>query len=186
MKIEKIAVFGAGKVGSQVAFHAAFHGYSVVVFDINEQAVTRAKERMRDLAEIYRALPGVPEARTLKALENLSYSITLSEAIAEADLMIEAIPGDLGIKTGFYRQLSGVAPDKTIFAAACSALPNSEVVQASGRPDRFIAIHFNGDLWKNKATEITMLSATNVRVLYYAIAFAEAIGLSVSPVQNAG
>jgi hypothetical protein len=182
MHIQNITVFGAGRIGSQVAFHTAFHGFRVVVFDINDEAVAAAKERMRRLAEQYMGVFKAPELEIGRALGNLSYSVNMSESVTNADLVIEAIPRDAGIKSSFYRQLSNVAPDKTIFASSSSTLPSSACAADCGRPDRFMALQFSNEIWKERKAGLTIYKDTNVKAFYQVMAFLEAISLAVLPI----
>jgi len=84
MNIENITVFGAGTVGSQIAFHAAFYGYKVVVFVVDHQAVEEAKERFCGIAKRYMQEVGAQRIEVDKAIGNLSYSVIMSEAIRNA------------------------------------------------------------------------------------------------------
>ncbi|MDN8760255.1 3-hydroxyacyl-CoA dehydrogenase NAD-binding domain-containing protein, partial [Staphylococcus aureus] len=81
-------------------------------------------------------------------------STNLKEIVADADLVIEAIPEKLSIKQSFYKELGEVAPEKTIFATNSSTLLPSDFKDATGRTDRFLALHFANEIWLNNVGEI--------------------------------
>lgn len=185
MNIENTTVFGAGKIGSQIAFHAAFCGYRVVVFDIDLLAIDQAKERIRVLSAQFMQDVGAQEFEISKAMRNITYSVNISEAIAAADAVIEAIPSDARIKSSFYRQLAVAAPRRTIFIAAFSHQPSVELAEASGRPEQFLGITFVPDIWKTKKVKITLFKDTDVTAFYAVASFAEGLGLAVLPIDIA-
>lgn len=68
------------------------------------------------------------------------------------------------IKTDFYTQLGKVAPEKTIFATDSSTLLPSQFAEVTGRPDKFLALHFASDLWKNNTAEVMKHLGTDQKV----------------------
>jgi 3-hydroxybutyryl-CoA dehydrogenase len=76
----------------------------------------------------------------------------------------EAIPEVAKIKTDFYTQLGKVAPEKTIFATDSSTLLPSQFAEVTGRPDKFLALHFASDLWKNNTAEVMKHLGTDQKV----------------------
>ena len=185
MNIENVTVFGAGRIGGQIAFHAAFHGYKVVVFDVDQEAVNQAIERIRTMAARYMQDTGAQELEFDKAFGNLSYSFTMSDAARDADIIIEAIPNGFAIKKNFYQQLARIAPQRTLFAASSSATPAAELAGISGRPEQFLGFGLFLDIWKEKKIKITLFKETDVETFYSAAAFAEDLELVVLPVNFA-
>jgi 3-hydroxyacyl-CoA dehydrogenase len=181
MEIKNVTVFGAGKIGSQLAFMAAFNDYRVKIFDVSEAALATAREKLRDLATRYMQDHCAPEYKIDKALGNVSYSMTVSEAMDQADIAIEAIPGNTDIKTDFYRNLSGRAPDNAILITTSSVAVN-ELAAESGHPQRFMGLRLVGTALNRKKAELSMLEDTDVKVFYHVIAFIESIGCEVLPI----
>lgn len=91
---------------------------------------------------------GATEDELNIAYARISFNSDLSMAVAEADLVIEAIPEVVQIKTDFYTELGKVAPEKTIFATNSSTLLPSQFAEATGRPKKFLALHFANEIWK--------------------------------------
>uniref|UniRef100_UPI0030C8B920 3-hydroxyacyl-CoA dehydrogenase NAD-binding domain-containing protein n=1 Tax=Enterococcus faecium TaxID=1352 RepID=UPI0030C8B920 len=98
--IHKVTVLGTGVLGSQIAFQTAFSGFDVVAYDIRDEILEKAKSLFSSLAETYKqdGVAGAAEGKAEKALENLTYSSDLADAVKDADLVIEAIPEVLKLK----------------------------------------------------------------------------------------
>ena len=113
---------------------------------------------------------------------NLSYYSNLAEAVQDADLVIEAVPEDVGIKTDFYEKLSQVAPAKTVFATNTSTLLPSQFRDLTGRPEKFLALHFANLIWVNNMAEIMGHDTTDKQVFEDLVQFAKAIGMLPLPI----
>ena len=117
----------------------------------------------------------------IRMVEGLSSKIAftsdLAAAVADADLVIEAIPEQMKIKTDFYTKISTLAPEKTVFATNSSTLLPSMFASCTGHPDRFLALHFANEIWRNNTAEIMGHSGTSETVYNDTVEFAEAIGM---------
>lgn len=184
MNYKNITVAGSGVLGSQIAFQTAFKGFHVFVYDINDEALERAKEHFNQLIINYQKDLNATEEDVRAAYNRLSFSSDLAAAVANADLVIEAIPEVVQIKTDFYTKLGKLAPEKTIFATNTSTLLPSQFAEATGRPGRFLALHFANEIWKNNTAEVMKHSETDMRVFDEVIEFAKAIGMVALPLHK--
>lgn len=184
MKFKNITVAGSGVLGSQIAFQTAFKGFMVNIYDINDAALEKAKERIGHLKEDYRRDLGVTEEAFNEGLNRISFYSDLREAVKDADLVIEAIPEVVSIKTAFYEELSKVSPDKTVFATNSSTLLPSQFAAATGRPEKFLALHFANEIWKNNTAEVMKHSTTDPAIFDEIMDFAKAIGMVALPLQK--
>ncbi|MGO4110485.1 3-hydroxyacyl-CoA dehydrogenase [Paenibacillus sp. YAF4_2] len=184
MNDKQITVAGSGVLGSQIAFQTAYKGFHVTVYDINDEALAKAKERMAELKSHYVADLQASEADLNAAYERITYNSDLAQAVENAELIIEAIPEVVSIKTDFYKELSQVAPAKTIFATNSSTLLPSQFAEATGRPGQFLALHFANEIWKNNTAEIMKHPGTDNQVFEDVVAFAKAIGMVALPLQK--
>lgn len=176
--IKTLTVLGTGVLGSQIAFQAAFHGFAVTAYDVDDAALELARGRFARLAGIYHAsMPGAEEGRAGSALESLRLTADLAEAAADADLVIEAVPELLELKRGLYRQLAGLAPDRTIFATNSSTLLPSDLKDSTGRPDRFLALHYANNIWAQNIAEVMGTAETDPAVFSAVVEFARNSGL---------
>jgi enoyl-CoA hydratase/3-hydroxyacyl-CoA dehydrogenase len=140
--IEQITVLGAGTMGHGIAEVAALAGYHVVLRDIDDDLVTEGYEQIEwslgKLAERDR----IGETAAEEALERVQPVVDLAEAVGEADVVVEAIVEDMGIKREVYDELSAVAPDDAIFASNTSSLSITDLSEATDRPEQFCGMHF--------------------------------------------
>lgn len=135
MKIENVTVFGSGVLGAQIAFHTAYHGYNVTLFDIKEELLAHAKLKFEQFKELYQQDINAVPADLDAALSRISFTTDLTVSVKDADLTIEAIPESIQIKKDFYSRLGVLAPAKTIFCTNSSTLLPSQFAAETGRPE---------------------------------------------------
>lgn len=184
MNFKNITVAGSGVLGYQIAFQTAFHGFMVTVYDINDDVLEKAKAKFNDLATAFKRDLNATDAQIASAKNNLSYNSNLAEAVKTADLVIEAIPENPTIKLNFYKELAKVAPEKTLFATNSSTLLPSMFAQATGRPQKFCALHFANTIWINNTAEIMGHSETSTETFNAIVEFAKAIGMVTLPLHK--
>ncbi|WP_158963431.1 3-hydroxyacyl-CoA dehydrogenase [Myroides fluvii] len=184
MNIKHVTVAGSGVLGYQIAFQTAFHGFNVTVYDINDEAIAKAKAKFDPLSERYKADLGATPAQIEQTRANLSYSSDLKIATAAADLVIEAVPESLKIKISFYQQLAAVAPAHTLFATNSSTLLPSQFAEATQRPKQFVALHFANEIWTHNTAEIMGHPQTDPQTFDQVVAFAKAIGMITLPLHK--
>ncbi|RUL50892.1 3-hydroxyacyl-CoA dehydrogenase [Lysinibacillus antri] len=184
MNFQNVTVAGSGVLGSQIAFQTAYKGFKVSVYDINEEAIEQAKSRMMSLKERYKEDLRASADAVDSAYNRMSFYSDLKEAVQDADLVIEAVPELAEIKMKFYKQLSEVAPEKTIFATNSSTMLPSQFADSTGRSEKFLALHFANEIWLNNTAEIMMHPNTDSKVFEDVIEFAKAIGMVALPLQK--
>lgn len=202
MDIKNVVVAGGGVLGSQIAFQSAFKGFNVKVWLRSEGSIGRAKPKFERLKGIYlqtleamktdpkaycRGLAASPDISAeqvdaLKAkVETAATSLTLTtsyeEAARDADLVIEAIAEDPEQKVAFYTELAKYLPEHTILCTNSSTLLPSQLADATGRPDRYMALHFANEIWRNNTAEVMGHAGTDPAVYDKVVGFAEAIGM---------
>ncbi|PPH83269.1 3-hydroxyacyl-CoA dehydrogenase [Rathayibacter sp. AY1D9] len=175
--IRTVTVLGSGVLGSQIAFQSAFHGFDVTVYDLFDDVLESARERLRGLAGVYESVPGGVAGGPQEALDSLRLTSDLAEAVADADLVIEAVPEDLGLKQELYGRLGALAPERTVFATNSSTLLPSDLKASTGRPDRFLALHYANHVWAQNTAEIMGTADTDPAVVDAVVEFAVSSGL---------
>ncbi|MGW4631159.1 3-hydroxyacyl-CoA dehydrogenase [Nocardia sp. NPDC004415] len=177
IEFRKVTVLGTGVLGSQIAYQTAFHGFDVTAYDIDDAAVTAARKRFDVLASTYQQeVPGADADKTTATAQGITLTTDLAAAAA-ADLIIEAVPEVLSIKRDLYTRLGELAPERTVFATNSSTLLPSDMVGYTGRPDRFLALHFANRVWKFNTAEVMGTEQTDPEVFDSVVAFAEQIGM---------
>ncbi|WP_067828273.1 3-hydroxyacyl-CoA dehydrogenase [Nocardia inohanensis] len=176
--IRKVTVLGTGVLGSQIAYQTAFHGFEVTSYDINDEALSAARKRFEGLAAAYKndKMPGADDKADATAA-GIALTTDLGQAVADADLVIEAVPEVLSLKQDTYRKLGELAPERTIFATNSSTLLPSAMKDATGRPDKFLALHFANLVWKFNTAEVMGTEDTDPAVYQAVVEFAKAIGM---------
>lgn len=184
MNYKNITVAGSGVLGYQIAFQTAFHGFKVTVYDINDEVLEKAKAKFTNLGEAYKNDLNATQEQIAQTGQHLSYTSNLAEAVKDADLLIEAIPENPAIKTDFYQKLAKVAPEKTVFATNSSTLLPNQFAEATGRPSKFLALHFANNIWIHNTAEVMGHPTTDPKVFDDVVAFAQAIGMLALPLHK--
>jgi 3-hydroxyacyl-CoA dehydrogenase len=184
MKIKNVAVAGTGVLGSQIAFQTAFKGFEVSAYDINDEALEKAKERFKVLKQRYQEDNYGTKEEVDAAYNRISLHTDLAKAVENADLVIEAVPELLDIKQNFYKELSKVAKAETIFASNSSTMTPSQLVGFTNRPEKYLHLHFANEIWKLNIAEIMKHDGTSTEVFEEVIDFAKAIGMVPIPLHK--
>jgi 3-hydroxyacyl-CoA dehydrogenase len=204
MSIKNVVIVGGGVLGSQIAYQTAYAGFHTTIYLRSEASIERARPKVDRLHAIYvseltaaKANPGAPVSRGLvfnaadtsavnynellaraeKAYQDLGYSTDLAAAVSDADLIIEALAEDLKAKTAFYQQLQPLLPEKTIIATNSSTLLPSMLADSTGRPEKFLALHFANNIWSGNTAEVMGHDRTDSSAYDATVKFAEDIGM---------
>ena len=184
-EIKKVVVIGTGVLGSQIAFQTAYSGFDVIACDVSDDVLAKARLRLAALVETYRKeVPGAVGGKEAEAIRRLTLSTDLAAAVADADLVIEAVPEVLAFKQAVYEQLATLAPARTIFATNSSTLLPSALKAFTGRPDRFLALHFANNIWKFNTAEVIGTDDTDPSVFETVLKFAADIGMEPIPIRK--
>ena len=175
MPIERVGVVGCGLMGSGIAQVAAQAGYQVTVREIASQFVDKGFD------SIEKSLGRLVEKGTLGAsdrdqIRGRLRGTTKLEDLENSDIVIEAILEQLDAKKDLYVALDRICPPATIFASNTSSISITEMAVASGRPDRFVGLHFFNPVPVMKLVEVVRTIATDAAVFEEVVAFAGKLG----------
>jgi len=176
MQLTNTTVLGTGVLGSQILFQTAYHGLPAIGFDISDEALHAASGRLDALVAEYASFFGDP-AKAQAARESIQLTTDLAQAVKGADLVIEAVPENLEIKEQTYQKLVALAPQHTIFATNSSTLLPSDIAPFTGRPEKFLALHYANNIWKNNTGEVMGTASTSAEAYEAVVDFAERTGL---------
>ena len=178
IRIDNVTALGTGVLGSQIAYQTAYSGFDVVAYDINDKSLDAARNAIEGLAARYELdVEGASDGRARAALGRIRYSSNLADAVRNADLVIESAPERPDVKKDLYAKLGPLAPEKTIFATNSSTMLPSDFAEASGRPERFLALHFTNEIWIRNVAEIMGHPGTSPAVYDATVEFARRIGM---------
>ena len=180
--IETIGVVGAGTMGHGIAQVCAMHGYRVTLVDISQELLERALEKITRSLEKLRRKGRLDEAAYQAALENLSTALAL-DAVAEADMVIEAVSERRALKLEIFQELDALTRPEAILASNTSSISITELGAATARPQQVIGMHFMNPVPIMKLVEVIPGLATDEETLETTIALARA--LDKTPVQAA-
>ena len=184
MKIINVTIAGAGVLGSQIAWQSAFHGFNVVVYDVFDKGLEASKEFHKKFADLFKATRGASQEEIDATIARLSYTSNLAEAVKDADLISESVPEKLEIKKSFYKDLAKFAPEKTIFTSNSSTMLPSMYAEETGRPEKFLALHFANPVWDANVGEVMMHSGTDKQYFDIVLKFAKDIGMVPIPIHK--
>ena len=139
--IESVAVVGGGLMGSGIAESVAVAGIPVVLRDVDEVGIGRARDRIE--SSLARAVGGgkLDAAQASHARERIELTTEL-EAIAGADLVIEAVPENLDLKLEVMQGLDRAAGSDCVIASNTSSIPIAELAHAVHLLERVLGLHF--------------------------------------------
>ncbi len=174
MYIFKAGVVGAGTMGAEIAQVISFSGLPVAVVDVDPEALDRGLERMRGIYQ-RRVDRGKMDARTMAEKLDLISTGTDYGVLADADIVIEAVPEKLDLKKKVFQQLDGLCAPTALLASNTSALSISELGAASGRPEKVVGMHFFFPAHVMKLVEIVPGLETSKDTVDTTAAFAESL-----------
>lgn len=175
MEIRKVGVVGCGLMGSGIAEVAAKSGFDVLVREVDEGAVEAGRKRITKSLD--RAVEkGKATAEDRDATLGRIRFTTEIEALADRDIVIEAIVEILEAKNDLFRTLDPLCGEGTIFATNTSSLTVTDMAAAVNRPDRVVGLHFFNPVPVMKLVEVVRTIATSDEAFDRAFAFAKALG----------
>lgn len=184
MSVRKIAVLGAGTMGAGIALVAARSGYDVHLRDVSDDLVARGRRTLEaNLAKGVELGKVTPEERD-GALARLSAGTELKAAVDGAQLIIEAVPEDLGLKQDVFAQAAEFAPREAIFASNTSSLSIAKLGGGTDRPDRTVGMHFFNPVHVMKLLELVVGPETSAATLAAARDVGERMGKDVIVVRD--
>jgi len=172
MEVKTIAVIGAGTMGRGIAYASALGGFRTVLEDVDDAALARASAWIAEAFEegVKRGKLGA-EARD-NAVKRISTSGTVKEALRDADLVIEAVPEEAGMKRELFEALDKTGKEGAIFASNTSSLSISDFVGGVKARERCIGMHFFNPVPKMKLVEIVRTRFTSDETLATCVAVA--------------
>ena len=140
MEIKTIGIAGAGTMGAGIAQVAATYGYQTILFDVNENMLTKAKLSIEKSLESLVQKQKIKSDKKAEIISHIQYTNAVTQL--KADLIIEAIVERLDIKQQFFNEVAAVNSPDTILATNTSSIPVTQIAAKVPNPKRFLGIHF--------------------------------------------
>jgi len=141
MTIKKIAIIGAGAMGSGIAQISIQSGYEVIVYDISAQMLDKSRSGIQKNFDKLVKKGKFAQAETDEMLERIQFTSEI-EAVKAVDLIIEAVVENLEIKQNVFKELEAICDAHTIFASNTSTMSITKLATACERPEKFAGLHF--------------------------------------------
>ncbi|MEU0691729.1 3-hydroxyacyl-CoA dehydrogenase family protein [Streptomyces uncialis] len=171
----KLAVIGAGLMGSGIAQVSARAGWDVVLRDVTDEALTRGIDGIRSSYDRFVAKGKLDAADADAALARITTTTDL-DAVADADIVVEAVFEKLEVKHEIFRALDEIVGDGAVLASNTSAIPITKIAAATERPERVVGTHFFSPVPMMGLCELVRGYKTSDATLATAREFAESVG----------
>ena len=208
--MKNIVIMGGGVLGSQIAFQTAFCDYNVIVWLRSEGSIERTKAKLELVKSSYidainlMAMPegksfnnwcrGIADAdnfnkdelinKVMGLSDKIKLELDMKKALEDADLVIESMAEDFEAKKDLYLKMAPLLPEKTIVVTNSSTMLPSKLAKYTGRPDKFLALHFANSIWKNNTAEVMMHPKTEEKYFNEVMEFAKSIRMIALPLKK--
>ena len=154
MEVKNVSVIGGGTMGNGIAHVFALNNFSVTLIETKKEYAERALSTItKNLDRMVSKDKITPDTKK-DALNNISICLDIKEGVKQADLVIEAVPEDLKIKTQVWKVVDESAPNHTIFGSNTSSISITKLAALTSRPEQFIGMHFFNPVPVMKLVEI--------------------------------
>ncbi|MGW0831842.1 MULTISPECIES: 3-hydroxyacyl-CoA dehydrogenase family protein [Streptomyces] len=171
----KLAVIGAGLMGSGIAQVSAQAGWDVVLRDVTDEALKRGTDGIKASYDKF-VSKGKLEAHDADAALGRITATTDLDAVADADIVVEAVFEKLEIKHEIFRALDKIAREDAVLASNTSAIPITKIAAVTERPERVVGTHFFSPVPMMGLCELVRGYKTSDETLATAREFAESVG----------
>lgn len=174
--MKNITVIGAGTMGNGIAHVFAMNGYAVNVVDVNQEALSAAKETISN--NLSRMVKKEKISSELKdsTMQRLSWHTAMEGAVEQADLIVEAATERVDLKLKIFKQLSQMAKEDVILATNTSSISITKIASVTNRPDRVVGMHFMNPVPIMKLVEVIRGYSTSDEVAEAIVSLSEDIG----------
>lgn len=152
--MKNLSVIGSGVMGRGIAYTAALNDFTVQVNDIRQEALDNARTYIEKELKKSTERGYIQPEDAERAINNLTYTVAIKEAVKEADIVIEAVLEKMELKVEIFKKLDDLCPSHTILATNTSTMSPTEIGAQTSRPEKVIAMHFFNPVHKMKLIEI--------------------------------
>ncbi len=175
---QQLAVIGAGLMGSGIAQVAAVGGYDVVLRDVTDEALARGVANIKKSLARFVAKDVISASDADIAVDRITTTTEL-DAVASADIVVEAVFEKIEIKAELFRELDRICKPDAVLASNTSAIPITQIASVTGRPESVVGTHFFSPVPMMKLCELVRGYKTTDETLDRARDFAQSCGKTV-------
>ena len=170
-----VAVVGAGSMGHGIAQVSAMAGHDVVLRDIDEEIVSDGLDAIRENLQGGVDREKITTAEMDATLDRLDGTTDLVTAVDKADLVIEAVPESMSLKTDVFTEVEATVDDDCVLASNTSSLSVSGLAGALDRPERVVGLHFFNPPHLMDLVEVVIAEQTSAKTESFATSFVEGL-----------
>ncbi len=163
--ITNIAVIGAGTMGNGIAHVFAQHQFKVTLIDVSTPQLEKAIETITKNLDRQLSKGLITEAVKQETLANITTNNTITNGVAQADLVVEAATESIDLKLKIFTEIDAAAPPHCILASNTSSISITKIAAATKRPQQVIGMHFMNPVPVMKLVEIIAGYATEKSVI---------------------
>ena len=182
--VRRITVVGVGLMGHGIALEFATAGYEVHITDVSEETLTAAVERIRASLRLLADVGAIAPDGIDAAIARITPEPSMGKAAANADVVIEAVFEDLGLKRRIFAVLDTVCPERTVLASNTSTYVPSAIASATKRPDRVLVAHYFNPPHLLPIVEVVRGPETSTQTLKLITSLLRSIGKQPAVVQK--
>ncbi|WP_049915203.1 3-hydroxyacyl-CoA dehydrogenase family protein [Haloferax mucosum] len=171
----QVSVLGAGTMGHGIAQVSAMAGHEVTMRDIEMEYVRNGMDAIEENLQGGVERDKVTQAELSATLDRISGTTSLEEAVADADLVVEAVPEDMELKRETVSDVETLVGEETIIASNTSSLSVTEIMSALDSPERGIGLHFFNPVHIMGLVEVVVAEQTDESTLAFASEFVEGL-----------
>lgn len=174
--IQRVAIVGAGNMGSGIAQKSAQEEFDVQMVDREQQWVDRGQGIIKDFLSEAVERRIFNQSQVDEITNRITGVIGVENTAENTDLVIEAVFEDFDIKTAVFKTLDEACGDHTILASNTSSLSVNELAKATGRPDKFVGLHFFYHPAKNRLVEVIPAKTTSQDTIDRVVQYCKMLG----------
>ncbi len=176
--MKNVVVIGAGTMGNGIAHVFAMNGFNTTIVDISDVALNKALATITKNLDRMIAKGSLSEEQKQTTLANLSTSVTMENAVPQADLVVEAATENIDLKLNIFKNIDALVPAGTILASNTSSISITKIASVTNRPDKVIGMHFMNPVPVMKLVEVIRGYATSDEVTETIMTLSLALGKS--------
>ncbi len=180
MEIElKLAVIGAGTMGSGIAYSSASSGHDVFVVEQDQKLLDQGMKRVNDYIERGVKKGHLDKSQAEALHTRLKGTLDFAKACQNAEIVVEAVFEDPRVKEQVFATLDKNCPSKTIIASNTSSISITKLASATRRPDKVLGLHFFNPVPTMKLVELIKGDRTSEETVVTASKFVQSLGKTV-------
>lgn len=176
MNVDRVAVVGAGAMGSGIAHVCALAGLQVALFDADPDAADRAKRTIARNLDRQASKGRISPEQREDALDRIAAPRSLDDAAAQADMVIEAVSERTEVKHALFEALDRLAPEHALLASNTSSISITGIAACTGRPAQVVGMHFMNPVPVMQLVEVVRGMATSEATARAVVDLSRALG----------